>query len=586
MFNKIYQSNPEFFWLLKQMRPYLKWQAASVACLVASSLAALLDPLILKWLIDVIIPRRDVLLLAAAGALMLLIYIARTLLGGNAGRLTYHVNQQFVLDLRGRLLKHITGLSSDYHDSTPVGRSMFIIRDSLEELGNVSADFFALFLRTAILCGFSILAMMHLNPRLTLVLLPLIPIFLLTVHHFRKTLQHACETTQEEGSATNVFLQEHLSSITQIQLLARERMQVLKGFRAWAALARAGYKRRTAEYLYAVSSALIVGVGSVAVVSYGGLQVIHGALTIGGLIAFYSYIARLFEPLSISVEINSRFQRATACIRRIRALLDITSKVCEPQSPVALIPNPHSGIVRIENVSFSYSPDRQILKNIDLCIKSGERIAVVGPSGCGKSTLAKLIARLYDTAGGAVRIDGIDTRDISLKQLRNYVCYVPQRAKLFNGNMIENLRYGQPWCSDEELREAAQIAELMPVISKLPRGWTQPLGPGGEQLSGGERQRVAIARAILQRPKVLILDEATSEMDSVIEQIIWERLNRHLKDVTIIAISHRLASLSWVNRILVLSNGEIAETGTHETLYRANAVYTVLYNQKLLVEQI
>jgi len=564
------------------MKPYLKWQAASVACLVVSSFAALLDPMILKWLIDSIIPRRSVMLLAVAGGLMLLNYIVRTLLGGNAGRLTYHVNQQFILDLRVRLLKHVTRLSSDYHDTTPVGASMFIIRDSLEELGNVSADFFALFLRIAIMCGFSILAMLKLNPRLTLILLPLLPVFLITVHHFRKSLQHACEVTQEQGSATNVFLQEHLSSVTQIQLLGRERMQLLKAFRVWARLMRAGYARRNAEYLYAVSSALIVGAGTVAVVSYGGLQVIRGALTVGGLIAFYSYISRLFEPLYISVEINSRFQRATACIRRVRALLDKTPTVREPQWPAPLVASPHSGTVRIENVSFHYSRERQILKNINLNIHSRERIAVVGPSGCGKSTMAKLIARLHDTSAGTVLIDGVDNKEISLKQLRRHVCYVPQRAKLFNGTMLENLRYGSPWCSDDEFKKAAGIAELTPVISKLPKGWSQPLGPGGELLSGGERQRVALARAILQRPKILILDEATSEMDSFIEQVIWERLNEQLKDVTIIAISHRLSSLGWVDRILVLSNGEISEIGTHETLYGTNAVYTVLYNQKVL----
>jgi len=370
--------------------------------------------------------------------------------------------------------------------------------------------------------------------------------------------------------------------VTQIQLLGRERMQLLKAFRVWARLMRAGYARRNAEYLYAVSSALIVGAGTVAVVSYGGLQVIRGALTVGGLIAFYSYISRLFEPLYISVEINSRSQRATACIRRVRALLDKTPTVREPQWPAPLVASPHSGTVRIENVSFHYSRERQILKNINLNIHSRERIAVVGPSGCGKSTMAKLIARLHDTSAGAVLIDGVDNKEISLKQLRRHVCYVPQRAKLFNGTMLENLRYGSPWCSDDEFKKAAGIAELTPVISKLPKGWSQPLGPGGELLSGGERQRVALARAILQRPKILILDEATSEMDSFIEQVIWERLNEQLKDVTIIAISHRLSSLGWVDRILVLSNGEISEIGTHETLYGTNAVYTVLYNQKVL----
>ena len=301
---------------------------------------------------------------------------------------------------------------------------------------------------------------------------------------------------QDEGSAASVFLQEHLSSVTQIQLLTREKLQLRKAFRVWAGLARAGYGRRKAEYFYAVSSTLIVALGTVAVVAYGGLQVIRGALTVGGLIAFYSYLSRLFEPLYTTVEINSRFQRATACIRRIKTLLEKAPSVSEHNGALPFGRNAQPGPVHIQNVSFSYTPGRLILKNVTLRIQPRERVAIVGPSGCGKSTLARLIARLYDTDHGTIWLGGVDIRTVTLKSLRQQVCYVPQRAKLFNGTMTDNLSYGNSWASSQELREAAEIAELMPVIARLPQGWSQPLGPQGELLSGGERQRVAIARAI------------------------------------------------------------------------------------------
>jgi|SRR5579864_1525179 len=584
MFAKNSQSISDFLWLLRQMKPYLKGQLASIACMLVSSIAALLDPLILKWLIDVIIPRKSLLLLGAAGACMLTVYVVRTVSGGGAGRLTYHVSQQFIMDLRMRLLKHLTRLSADYHDATPVGSSLFVIRDSLDELGTISAEFFPLFLRTIILSVCTILMMLHLNVRLTLMLFPLLPLFLISVRRFHRSLQKASQAVQEEGSATSVFLQEHLSSVTQIQLLAREQLQLRKAFRVWAGLARAGYARKKAEYFYAVGSTLIVAGGLVTLVAYGGLQVIKGTLTVGGLIAFYSYLSRLFEPLYITVEMNSRFQRATACIRRIRTMLDRAPTVAESESAVGFRAK-DPGTIQIQNVCFSYIPQRKVLKNINVKIGAGERLALVGPSGCGKSTLARLMARLYDAVEGDVCVDGINVRDAEFKSLRLHVCYLPQRAKLFNGSLADNLRYGNAWTSFERIAEAAEVADLGPVIAKLPQEWKQNLGPGGELLSGGERQRVAIARAVLQRPKVLILDEATSEIDSISEQIVYERLNAALPDTTIIAISHRLCSLGWVDRILVLSDGEIVDQGRHDSLFGTNALYTDLYKQGNPVDQ-
>jgi ABC-type multidrug transport system fused ATPase/permease subunit len=221
-----------------------------------------------------------------------------------------------------------------------------------------------------------------------------------------------------------------------------------------------------------------------------------------------------------------------------------------------------------------------VLNNFSLSIAPGEKIALVGLSGSGKSTVAKLLARLYDPRANQIFIDNIDVRDFDLKQLRRGVCYVPQRAMLFDGTLRDNLKYGNPRATASQLHEAMRIAGLLPVVAKLPRQLDEAIGPGGGLLSGGERQRVAIARALLQRPGLLILDEATSEIDSLVEQQIFEQLHLAFPDTTMILISHRLAALVWVDRVVFLSDGQVADAGPHDQLYGRNTLYMQLHDQK------
>jgi ABC-type multidrug transport system fused ATPase/permease subunit len=570
----------DFLWLIKQLKPYLIWQIASVACMLGSTMAALIDPMILKWLIDVVIPRHIVHLVFQAALLMFLAYGSRITLGGVAGLLTYHVNQKFLLNVRLTLFRHINKLSTDYHESTPVGATMYAVRDSVDELGSLSSDFFPLILRTAMLSVFTVGTMLHLSSRLTLLLFPLIPLFVITIRYFKQNLRHACDEVQTEGSSTAAFLQEHLSSVVQIQLLTRERYQLLKAFQTWSRLVRAGYKRKSAEFYYALASTFIVVLGIVGVVGYGGLEVIRGVLSVGGLVAFYSYIGKLFEPLYITVDMNSRFQRARACIGRIRAVLERTPRITEAPFPVPLRAGHTGAEISINDLWFSYDGRHRVLEGININVRAGEKIALVGPSGCGKSTLVRLITRLYEAQRGQILIDGVELSNISLKDLRQHVCYVPQRAKLFNDTMERNLLLGNPHAMASEVEQAVEVSGLLPVIAKLPNGLSQNLGPGGELLSGGERQRVAIARAILRKPRLLILDESTSEVDSLVEQALFERLHDYLAHASIIAITHRLAALKWVDRIHVLDEGGIVEAGTHEELYASHRLYSMMYDQK------
>jgi len=567
-------------WLFVQLRPYFRWQVFSIVFVVLSSVASLTDPLILKWLIDTVLPQRDSSRLLIAAGLMFASFGGRVMLGNFGGWLTFTAKRRFLLDLRVKLLAHLTALSADHHERTPVGASMYIVGDVVDELGTLTADFFPLLVRTFTLAIITLTAMLVLNARLTITVLPFVPVFLYVVRRFRRRLTSASELVQQQASAATSCLQEQLSSVVQIQLLTRERLQIRRAFHAWGRSYRATARRKRAELDYSTFSNLIVVAGIVAMVVFGGFRVLAGGLTIGGFVAFYSYLGRLFDPLYFTADMNARLPRVIACIRRIRDLLETVPAIVDAPSSVPMKSSGSRGEIRIENVVFGYRPDAAVIHVPYLRIGPGEKIALIGASGCGKSTLAKLVARLYDVNAGSLRIDGLDVREVLLKSLRAEVCYVPQQTVLFDCDMEENLRLGAPNASMAQLERAAEIAGLVAVLERLPHGWRESLGAGGGRLSGGERQRVAIARAILRRPRVMILDESTGELDAPSESAILESVRFALPEATLIAISHRLAALTWVDRMLIMRDGSIIEAGTHGELYENSAVYTNLFHHQ------
>jgi ABC-type multidrug transport system fused ATPase/permease subunit len=312
---------------------------------------------------------------------------------------------------------------------------------------------------------------------------------------------------------------------------------------------------------------------------FGSTQVVHKALSVGGLVAFYYCLNRLFDPLFFSIDLNARLQRASANVTRIRSVLESKITVPRRSSINVLAPTVFRGRVLFECVQFGYGRGNVVIDDMSLAIAAGERVALVGPSGCGKSTVAKLIARVHDVQAGAVVLDGKDIREMGLEIVRSHVGYVPQRAALFNATLEDNVRLGSRWASKEELHSAANRSLLLPVIERLPRGWAEPLGPSGGLLSGGERQRIAIARTLLRRPRILILDESTAELDLVTETSIFAAINQSIPDATLIIITHRLPAISWVDRIVVMDKGHIADVGTHQTLYGNSKLYTALFCQ-------
>jgi ABC-type bacteriocin/lantibiotic exporter with double-glycine peptidase domain len=571
--------NPNFTaqarWFARQLRPLWRTHFLSISLTVLSSLLFLLDPLLIKWLIDRALPRKDLHLLLFAAAGFFVIYISRLGLSALAGLVGNRAVQDLVFRIRLSLLDRMNQLSTYYHETTPVGEKLYRMEQDVDQVAELGSTLVPYVLQTAANSIFVVVAMGLINFRLTCVVLPLTPLFLVFRKHFESRLRQASDFAQEQSSRESSFLHEHLGSVIQVQLLHQEQNQRQAFLERAVARVKAINDRALVETLFATCYMAIIAVGTIAILGYGGYEVIVGALTVGGLVAFYSYLARLFYPLNAAVEIYSRLNRMSASIRRILEVIETAPSV--PQSLTAVrFPSPARGSVAMKGVCFSYPNGPAILEGLDLKLGAGEKIALVGISGSGKSTIAKLIARLYDVTQGAVHIDEIDVRNLRLDSLRTKVCYLMQNAILFDRSLKENLLLGHPSATDEELRLAIEIADLDGVIHRLADGWDAPLGPGANALSGGERQRVALARGVLQNPSLFLLDESTSALDVLGERRVFANLSQHFGSATFVFISHRISSLQWVDRIVVLDRGFVQEQGTHDHLFRNRSLYAQL----------
>jgi ABC-type bacteriocin/lantibiotic exporter with double-glycine peptidase domain len=567
---------PQLRWFLSQLRPLLRSHLSSVLLIVLASLTFLLDPLILKWLIDVVLPKRDTRLLIVAVAGIAGVYICQLICYAFGGILSFQTVQKLVYSVRLRLLEQINQLSADFHETVPLGEKLYRLEQDVDQVAELGSSLIPSILQTAFTVIFVLATMFLLNLRLTCVLLPLMPLFVILKRLYESRLRSAADSAQEESSKENNFLQEHLSSVVQIQLLRQEGKQTHAFISQARAKIEALHQRNMQEMLFRTWFLGVVAAGMIAILSYGGYQVFLGALTLGGFVAFYSYLIRLLAPLSAAVDIYSRGNRLNSSIRRVLEIMDEKPSVSQSPTAVHLLLRGKGGLT-LEGVFFGYRNNPSILRGLDLEIRAGEKIALVGFSGSGKSTIAKLIARLYDVNQGVVRLDGIDLRDITLASLRSMVCYVPQDAVLFDRSIKENLLLGDADASSQELWEAAEVAGLRTLIDSSPRGWDTRVGSRGTFLSGGERQRMALARAVLQKPSVFVLDESTSALDIPSERQAYLNLTQHFTERTFLFVSHRVSALTWVDRIVVLNQGVIEEQGTHDQLMQRGRLYTRLY---------
>lgn len=544
----------EFSWLFSQIKPFFRLHLGSYVCVVAAGVLVLLDPLIIRFLIDEVIPGRRLSSLPFVAAAFFFTYLGRLGFDSLAGILNFRAVQKMTYRSRLKLLRHLQRLSAEYHDNTPPGDTLHRLQMDVDQVATLSGEVLPALLRMVTMLTLVMCTMLVLNYRLTIVVLPLIPLFIIVRRRFQDRLRRASDSVQERSGKLIGFLEEHLSAIVQVQLLSCEQREARRFARISSDVVRAQMKRRVTELFFSSVLYLIIIMGMAGVLSYGGYQVMSGTLTAGGLVAFYGYTLQLFIPLYGVVDIYAKVQRVSASARRLIEITDAHSILRDGESPLRVA---EPAAVELKDVCFSYDSERLVLDAMSLRVDRGERVALAGTSGNGKSTIAKLVARMYDARAGNVLLDGTDVREFRVKSLRSAVIFVPQDPVLFDVTLRENLLYGNPQASDEEIECVTRLAQLDVLINRLPKGLEESLGPRGNRLSGGERQRVALARALLQHPKVLILDECTSALDEITEKRLLTALDHYLRDVTTIIISHRPYPLRWANRVVHVHDGRI-----------------------------
>ena len=547
----------EFSWLLSQVKPFFRLHLSSYFCVVAAGILVLLDPLIIRFLIDEVIPNRRITWLPFVAAAFFLTYMGRLGFDSLAGILNFRAVQKMTYRSRLALLRRLQRLSAEYHDNTSPGDTLHRLQMDVDQVAALSGEVLPALLRTVTIFTLVMCTMLVLNRRLTIVVLPLIPVFILVRRRFQDRLRRASDSVQERSGKLIGFLEEHLSAIVQVQLLSCEQREARRFARISSEVVRAQMKRRGTELFFSSVLYLIIITGMAGVLSYGGYQVMTGTLTAGGLVAFYGYTLQLFIPLYGVVDIYAKVQRVAASARRLIEITEAKSILRDGERPLCVV---EPAVVELKDVCFSYDSERPVLNTLSLRVDRGERVALTGTSGNGKSTIAKLVARMYDARAGTVLLDGNDVRDFKLKSLRAAVIFVPQDPVLFDVTLRENLLYGNPQASADEIERVTKLAQLDVLINRLPKGLDESLGPRGNRLSGGERQRVALARALLQHPKVLILDECTSALDARTEKRLLNALDEYLRGVTTIVISHRPYPTSWADREVHLNYGQISDS--------------------------
>lgn len=564
-------------WIISMLRPYSRRILAGVAIATGSGVISTIDPLLMRQLIDHALSRRAVDLVCLDVILIALCFVGRSALMGASGLCGFRVSQNLAQDLRTQLLSHMTALSADWHERTLPGQKVARIEQDVEQVAQYGSDVPSTVFRVLVFFLVNLGIMMTLNWRMTACVLPLLPMFFWLRLRFRRAIQERADCAQAEIGNAAAYLTEHLGAVPQIQLIGAERYRISKTVNVWLDVIAAQWAQRQTEIVFGVTVTSVLAAGILFVLGLGAHEYFIGVLTVGGLVAFYAYVTRIFEPVASAMELYARTERMLASLRRIREVLEIDPSVPNTGN-IQSIDKLRTGL-SCQHVSFGYVCQKMTIDGICFDVRCGERIAFVGRSGCGKSTLMRLLARLADPSGGHLLLDSQPLREYELRELRRVISYVPQHPVLFSGSIRENLRYANPDATDKELQTALKVVQFAPVLDRLARGLDTELRAEASGISGGEKQRIAIARALLRHPEILILDESTSALDLPTEAKMFQAVARFRPDMAMLLVSHRLRSLTWVDRIIVLDDGRVVASGTHSELYRSRGLYRDLFEQ-------
>ncbi|NBD07805.1 ABC transporter ATP-binding protein [Corallococcus silvisoli] len=564
--------------LMGEMRPYARTLAVAMAFILVGAACQAVGPYLVSRAIDRDIGAGDGWGLLRTLTALLAVYAVGALSQRAQTRRVGHTGQRVLSDLRLRLFERLQRLPLAWFDRRPLGDLMSRLLSDVDTLNQLFAQGMTQLLGSVLGLVGVLIAMLALNARLALACFSLIPAIVFTTWFFAARARNAYRKTRQTVGDVTANLQEEIGGVRQAQAFNRtekniERFRDRNAANRDANVAAVGITSAFSpaiDLLSTLSTALVIG--------YGGVLALDGRLTVGGLAAFLIYVQQFFRPVQLAASVATLAQSALAGAERIYGILDEAPEPPDAEGAVTL--GPPRGEVVFDAVSFGYDLERPVLRDVSFHLEPGQTLALVGRTGAGKTTVASLVPRFYDVTAGAVRIDGEDVRRVTRGSLRQRMAMVLQEPFLFSGKVADNIAYGKQGATREDVEAAAKAVHAHDFITRLPQGYDTVLGEGGATLSQGQRQLLAFARAVIADPRVLILDEATANVDTRTEGLIQLALGKLLSGRTSIVIAHRLNTIRHADLILVLEHGAVVERGNHDELLAKGGLYAELYHQQ------
>ncbi|MFA9491139.1 MAG: ABC transporter ATP-binding protein [Anaerolineales bacterium] len=561
--------------LLRYLKPYRATIAGVSILVILSTLLTLAGPLLIGIAVDRFIIPGDLSGLLRIGILLLVVYIAASVTTMIYGVIMVNISQKLIMNIRSDLFGHVQTLSMAYFDQHVSGDLMSRITNDTEAINRVLSNGLVQLASSLLQLVGILVAMFVLSWQLALGSLIVLPLTIIVTGLITSRSRVAFRSVQHNLGGLNAYAEENIAGVRVVQIFAREQ-ETIDHFKKVNEQNRdAGIKAEKITALLHPLMSVMSTVAIAVIAGLGGWLAIMGVVSVGVIVAFLAYIRQFFQPLRSLAQLYNQLQSGLAGAERIFEVMDANATVADKPDAIPL--DRIRGQVEFENVTFAYEEGKPVVQDVNMIVEPGQTIALVGPTGAGKTTVINLLGRFYDVQEGAIRVDGLDIRDVQQTTLRRQLGIVLQDTYLFSGTVMENIRYGRLDATDEEVLEAAKLANADQFISRLPQGYETEVSEQGSNFSEGQRQLLAIARAVLADPAILILDEATSSVDTRTEIQIQDALLRLMEGRTAFVIAHRLSTIREADQVLVIHDHRIIERGTHEELIDQGGFYNNLY---------
>ncbi|WP_315116441.1 ABC transporter ATP-binding protein [uncultured Clostridium sp.] len=568
-------------YLNKYVKIYWKKYAVVLVFLIIEAFCDLMQPTIVSKIIDNGVLKNNMDYVLNMGGVMLAVTALGAMSAVTRNIISSNVSQRFGSKLREDLFKKIQGFSFGNIDKFQGASLMTRLTNDVNQVQNFAHGMMRIFVKAPLLCIGSLIMATLINPSMALILLAVVPIIAVLIFINMRAGYPYFVKIQKSLDRVNAVMREYLAGIRVVKAFNRFDYEINRFEGANNELAQISIKGTRVLSIFNPLITLTVNIGIVLLLWFGGVRVNSGNMQVGQIIAFTNYMTQILFSLIMLSHVFTMFIRAKASAERIGEVFEEENNINMKEETISF--KETRGKINFEDVSFSYNGDKSepVLKNITFTCKPGETLGIIGSTGAGKSTLVNLIPRFYDTTSGVVKVDGVNIKDLNLKDLREIIGIVPQKSTLFTGTIMENIKWGNEFATIEEVEEAAQISQAHEFISSFPEGYNTVLGQGGVNLSGGQKQRISIARALVKKPKILILDDSTSAVDAATEGKIREDLKRYSSNTTCILIAQRITSVMSADRIIVLDNGSIVGMGTHEELMNDCDIYKEIFRSQI-----